>query len=656
MEAYLNGNFYGNQNYGIKAAARGYFDKELDELTLAEAAILAGIPKAPTDYDLVRNAEQRCLDEVPEGTDCPADRLALVVPPDREVVQRRDYILELMKTRSWLSGDRHTVREYEAAKREPVILAPQKAADLKAGHFVWQVHRELGAVLCGPENADQCELVDTGGYRVVTTLDWDKQQIVEKWLYASARAPNLKNTAAILDDLGIPSGDRRWLADLRGLNIHNAASAVLDARTGEVLAYGGSAGYAAEGSEQFQPQFDVLSDGYRQPGSSIKPIDYAIGIDDRTMTASSLFMDVVTDFNPSGEHKGVEAFKKSWREASLDDREREGFHHAVGGEHQDVREVEQLRNIVPPSQEQHASAEAHLITHRFEFGPSHSPTDHQEFQAGIASQEFAGRQQEHLVRFFRAERGDHHHDPILGAQSQFLLQLRTGAAVGGGVFIDRNAILDDGDAAGRHTLLFRQITGVGTAQRHHAVGELEQPPVREAEVAPAAKQPRRVRRHDDARHALEQRGHASPQHGVVVVEEKKNVGWVPAQVTAQPQRGGGVVAVALQLLGAADAGVEQRPAHAAGFAQKVKVHAKLLARQPLDDVGEHALGAAHGKRGGYERYNYFFHLNDRTTRFVTTSATGSFRSRSSFRLDGWTPLPFPALSRLRIRVRRNCAV
>ena len=71
---------------------------------------------------------------------------------------------------------------------------------------------------------------------------------------------------------------------------------VIDYRTGEVLAYVGSASYTAKGNKKFQPQFDVLADGWRQPGSSFKPIDYAIGIDDKTMTAATMFMDVVTDF------------------------------------------------------------------------------------------------------------------------------------------------------------------------------------------------------------------------------------------------------------------------------------------------------------------------------------------------------------------------
>ena len=72
---------------------------------------------------------------------------------------------------------------------------------------------------------------------------------------------------------------------------------MIDYRTGEVLAYVGSASYTSEGQrDTFQPQFDVLSDGWRQPGSAIKPIDYAIGIDDKTLTASTMLMDVVTDF------------------------------------------------------------------------------------------------------------------------------------------------------------------------------------------------------------------------------------------------------------------------------------------------------------------------------------------------------------------------
>ncbi len=297
VTAYLNQNFYGNQTYGVKAAARGYFGKQLKDLTLAEYAILAAIPQSPTKYDLVRNAEQVCIDATPPDPESAEEckEYQLQVPATSDIVVRRNYILDLMKTRSPLSGSRHTPAEYDAAKLEPVAIKPQVSASWRAPHFVWQVREALTQIVC-PDNPTDCEDVDTGGYRVTTTLDWGMQKIAEKWVFAAARAPQAGNPRAVLRAKKIPSRDWNWILKLRGRNIHNAAAGVLDYRTGEVLAYVGSASYTAKGTKKFQPQFDVLSDGWRQPGSAIKPIDYAIGIDDETLTASTMFMDVVTDF------------------------------------------------------------------------------------------------------------------------------------------------------------------------------------------------------------------------------------------------------------------------------------------------------------------------------------------------------------------------
>jgi membrane peptidoglycan carboxypeptidase len=296
MAAYLNNNFYGNQSYGVRAAAMTYFDKELSELTLAESALLAGIPQAPTRYDLVKNAELVCTVEVAPDATCPPANTQLQVPDESEVVQRRDYILELMKTRSVLSGQRHSVAEYERAKNEPVILAPQLIETWRAPHFVWQVQRQLAEILCGTRVPEECRDISVGGYRVTTTLDWEMQKKVEKWMFISARTPGTEMFRTWLTRYKIPESDWGWLSNLAGRNIHNAAAGVQDARTGQIIAYAGSAGYFQPGNAEFQPEFDVLSDGYRQPGSAIKPIDYAIGIDERRMTASTLFMDVVTNF------------------------------------------------------------------------------------------------------------------------------------------------------------------------------------------------------------------------------------------------------------------------------------------------------------------------------------------------------------------------
>jgi len=295
ITAYLNQNFYGNNLYGVQAAAQGYFNKDLKDLTLAQYAILAAIPQSPTKFDLVKNAEEVCLDEpTPEDPeDC--QKSQLLIQPNSEIVQRRDYILELMKSRSPLTGSRHRPAEYDAAKLEPAIIAEQVSATWRAPHFVLQVRDALAAILCPDDPAD-CPGVDTGGYKVVTTLDWSMQKTVEKYVYAAARAPHAKDPRKFLTDKKIPRSEWNWILGLRGSNIHNAASAVIDYRTGEVLAYDGSANFTSKGNKKFQPKFDVLAKGWRQPGSSIKPIDYLIGIEDETLTASTMFMDVTTNF------------------------------------------------------------------------------------------------------------------------------------------------------------------------------------------------------------------------------------------------------------------------------------------------------------------------------------------------------------------------
>jgi membrane peptidoglycan carboxypeptidase len=300
MQAYLNQNFYGNQSYGVEAAALGYFGKDLSKLDLAQFAVLAAIPQSPTQYDLIKNAVRECGVTLQEGQVCPADKVTLTVPATADIVTRRNHVLELMKTRSVLSGTKHTQAEYDAAEQEPLILTPQAAPPWKAPQFVWQIRSQLGSILCGADNADNCPAVDTGGYQVVTSLNWTMQQTVEKWLYASTRVTQLKSPGPVWKALGISASDQTWLRNLKGANLHNGAAAVEDYRTGQVLAYAGSGQYYADGNAKFQPQFDVLSDGFRQPGSSIKPLNYVIGVDDHVLTAATMFMDVVTEFGRKG--------------------------------------------------------------------------------------------------------------------------------------------------------------------------------------------------------------------------------------------------------------------------------------------------------------------------------------------------------------------
>jgi membrane peptidoglycan carboxypeptidase len=287
LTAYLNQNFYGNDSYGVKAAAKSYFGKDItssdpkNKLTLAQAAILAALPQSPSNYDLVRNADDE------DGK--------LVVPQDSAIVQRRNRVLDLLaKGRTPKSGDEYSAADFEAAKSEEVVLAPQVETQWKAPHFVWAVRDELTRELCGDES-QTCTAIDNGGLKITTTLDVNLQKTAEKWVKAATIVPKSSNPKATAKALGLTYDT--WMQRLRDKDLNNGALVAIDYQTGELVAYVGSADYyAKKASKQFQPKFDVVGDGYRQPGSAFKPFNYLTGIDDKKITAATMFMDVATDF------------------------------------------------------------------------------------------------------------------------------------------------------------------------------------------------------------------------------------------------------------------------------------------------------------------------------------------------------------------------
>ena len=283
IAAYLNEIFYGHGSYGIAAAAKVYFGvSDLARLTPAQAALLAGLPKSPTTLDPYRYAK-------------PDAKGRLVVPPDSPPAIRRNWVLTGLATSArWTRLD---PGQLEAALAEPIVLAGAGTQTVRAGHFDLQVRRELDRILGDPKAAD------TGGYTVITTLDWHAQQLAEKWMTAAAIVPNLSNSAmeSWLDKLHVGAADRAWIRGLRGKDIHDGALVALDYRTGDVLAYVGSAGFGRDrlASAQFAPKFDAAGDGLRQPGSAFKPIVYATAFDRHRLTPGSLLLDVATQFDPA---------------------------------------------------------------------------------------------------------------------------------------------------------------------------------------------------------------------------------------------------------------------------------------------------------------------------------------------------------------------
>src|SRR2546429_507754 len=237
LELYFNQIYYGQQAYGVKAAAQTYFGKsDLSKLTLAEAALLAGLPQSPSILDPTQ-AEN-------------ADRAQ----------ERRLYVLNQMVDTGAITQD-----AADAANAEPITVAGPPVATIKAPHFVFQVRNQLTQILGGDEAA-----VSRGGYRVTTTLDMTKQEIGERQV-------------------------KEWVERLHGRNVWNAALVSIDPRSGEVLTYVGSVDYNNRDDPRVQGQFDVAGIGVRQPGSSFKMFNYVTALKNGA-TAATVVVDARTDF------------------------------------------------------------------------------------------------------------------------------------------------------------------------------------------------------------------------------------------------------------------------------------------------------------------------------------------------------------------------
>ena len=176
------------------------------------------------------------------------------------------------------------------------MLVPQVSADWKAPQFVWQVRRELGRDALPRHARPTAPRSTPAATRSSRRSTGTCRRPPRSGSTSRPARPNAKDPSAILASRKIPGRRGPGSSACAATTSTTPRPRSIDYRTGEVLAYVGSASYTSKGNKKFQPQFDVLSDGWRQPGSAIKPIDYLIGIDDKTLTASTMFMDVTTNF------------------------------------------------------------------------------------------------------------------------------------------------------------------------------------------------------------------------------------------------------------------------------------------------------------------------------------------------------------------------
>jgi len=306
ITAYLNEVPYGAAD-GIAAAAQLYLHKNLDELTLSEVALLAAIPQEPAVlYPWAvhpRTGRYTNITKETRGKSKKAKKrsaryyIKTCQEDDKEcvpteLVARRNYILGRLRDGKgrWT---RITDEEYQQAVNEKIRIYLSQPVVYKAPHFVNALIPELQLIL-----ADR-EPISRGGYRVITTLDMRAQSIGERVIAGGAVLPNLPPAqfSKQLSKLRL-RGNAGWITRLRGSNLRNGALVAEDYRTGDILAYVGSAGYYRKETQRFAPKVDHIGGSHRQPGSAWKPILYATGIDIEHMTAGTYLLDKREQFGP----------------------------------------------------------------------------------------------------------------------------------------------------------------------------------------------------------------------------------------------------------------------------------------------------------------------------------------------------------------------
>lgn len=252
LEFYLNSAFFGSNAYGVSAAAREYFGKTLDQLQAHEAATIAVLIRNPTLY----NPRQRPL----------------------LVQDRRDTVIGEMLERDWI-----TEAQAEFALDQPLRVQDKQVFRGPADHVVAEVKRQLLDVTNDefdflgetPDErkiaifgcaADAVDCFGGGGLRIETTLDLGLQlqanAILSTWFPLLEYEENFEACKSIF-----PQDDEAFLAVFAETEscVPTGAIATVDNDTGAILVM-------ASGLPFEEEQFDLATQGRRNPGSSMKPI------------------------------------------------------------------------------------------------------------------------------------------------------------------------------------------------------------------------------------------------------------------------------------------------------------------------------------------------------------------------------------------------
>ncbi|WP_114638833.1 transglycosylase domain-containing protein [Desulfofalx alkaliphila] len=240
LQEYLNGIYFGEGAHGIQAASIVYFNKNVDQLTLEEAALLAGLPQAPSAYNPYHNEEV--------------------------AKNRRNIVLDQMAKHGYI-----TEQEAQEAKNTEITLSSGKLNTATAYPYPYFVDH-VTELLIATHGENE---VFRKGLRVYTTLDPKIQSAAEEALANENRFPNSSR-------------------DEQGNLLPYAAAVVLDVKNGHVKALvGGREHLASRG-------WNRATDEKRQPGSTFKPIAaYGPAIEYIGKGPASIYDDIPTTFGGS---------------------------------------------------------------------------------------------------------------------------------------------------------------------------------------------------------------------------------------------------------------------------------------------------------------------------------------------------------------------
>ena len=219
---YLNTVYFGHGAYGIKAAAQTYFNKDISEISINEAALLAGLLKAPSRYDPFRNYSQS--------------------------LRRSRLVLDRMVANGFITPEQRD----EAAESPPKLeeYKPRLETEYPAGHFVEEVRKWfLENPAFGANRSIREMLLYEGGVRIETTVDLALQEAAEK---------------AVENHL--PSNQ----------NLPDASVVVIDPQTGQIIAMVGGRDFFADEDDA---KVNLAMGNGRQAGSSFKPIGLAAALE-----------------------------------------------------------------------------------------------------------------------------------------------------------------------------------------------------------------------------------------------------------------------------------------------------------------------------------------------------------------------------------------